>query len=186
MRRCGRGCQANGEGARRPARPLGLAARSAAGRKPRRGHPPLGAHALGRPCAVEPGREVLEPLRQRGLGHVVPRPVTPPARCLGLGSLAFRVGLHVSRSLLGEATPVSATESRLRALIRDNLDLHHEPDFDRPFGNLCWAPAPLDPPLCKPVASQEELHEAAERAADLTRWQSRGSAGALTPPARIP
>ena len=30
---------------------------------------------------------------------------------------------------------MSSTESRLRTLINDNLDLDHDPDFDRSFGD---------------------------------------------------
>ena len=30
---------------------------------------------------------------------------------------------------------MSPTETRLRTLINDNLDLDHDPDFDRPFGD---------------------------------------------------
>ncbi|MCY3856992.1 MAG: acyl carrier protein [Rhodospirillales bacterium] len=31
---------------------------------------------------------------------------------------------------------MSSTETRLRTLIRDNLDLDHEPDFDRAFSEV--------------------------------------------------
>ena len=31
---------------------------------------------------------------------------------------------------------MSATEARLRTLIRENLDLDHEPDFDRAFSEV--------------------------------------------------
>ena len=30
---------------------------------------------------------------------------------------------------------MSSTETRLRTLISDTLDLDHDPDFDRPFGD---------------------------------------------------